>query len=105
MESEPQYRLVADEDEPITIAMLVEPDRAPTIEGDQLSENYAAAERAAAAASVTGRPGAADWRDDTERVKDLLSDLFHLCDLLGLDMDEMVNTAQRNYAAEIRGEL
>jgi hypothetical protein len=100
--TEPEYRLVADEDEPITLDMLVGPDRAPTIAGDQLSENYGAAERAAEVILSDTRD---TMREDSERVIDVLSDLFHLCDLLGLDMDYLVDAAQRNYDAEIRGLL
>jgi hypothetical protein len=98
--AEPAYRLVADEHDPITLDMLVGPDRAPTIAGDQLSENYGAAERAAEVILSDTREA---MREDSERVIDVLSDLFHLCDLLGLDMDHLVNSGQRNYDAEIRG--
>ena len=102
MNTEPAYRLVADENEPITMDMLTGPDRAPTIEGDQLSENFGAAERAADIILSDTRE---TIRDDSERIVDVLSDMFHLCDLLGLDMDHLVDSAQRNYEAEIRGVL
>jgi hypothetical protein len=74
---------------------------APHIEGDPLSGNVESAKRAAVALCA----GKQDARDERERVQDLLNDLFHLCDLTGLDMDELVDAAQRQYAAEIKGVL
>lgn len=101
--SEPLYRLVADEQEPITIQMAGTTPRDPRVfEQDPLAANMSAAQSAAQALMAVGGD---DARDDEERVRDLLNDMFHLCDLLGLDMDELVNRAQRSYDAETRGVL
>lgn len=101
MTTEP-YRLAFDED--ISISSLAHPDgRAPEIPGDQLSANYSAAERGADA--ILAKDEWRDSRDDRERTQDLLTDIAHLCDLVGLDFDDLVESARTHHAAEIRGEL
>lgn len=104
MNTEPEYRLVADENDPLTMDAVAGVTRPPVphIEGDPLSENYEAAKRVATLLLGDVRD---DIRDDSERLSDVLSDMFHLCDLLGLDMDHLVDMGQRNYGAEIRGVL
>lgn len=104
MSTEPEYRLVADENEPITLDQVVAMSREPRqFEVDPLAANMSSAIQAADAALAGGEQR--DSREDTERIQDLLTNLFHLADLLGLDMDDLVNSAQRNYEAEIRGVL
>lgn len=103
MNTEPAYRLVADENEPITMDMAAATPRDPRrYEQDPLAANMSAAQSAAQIIMSDTRDTV---RDDSERMQDLVSDMFHLADLLGVDMDNIVDRAQRNYEAEIRGVL
>ncbi len=42
--------------------------------------------------------------DDEAAIRDLLCDLMHLCDALGLDFDSEVEAGRVNYDTEVQGE-
>lgn len=59
----------------------------------------------AALALVTYTDKVGDSGELGTQISDLLGDLMHLCDSLGVEFDSAVDTARMHYTAEIRGEL
>lgn len=44
------------------------------------------------------------WMRDEDDLKDMLTDLMHLCNRDGVDFDDILRTARMNYEAEIEEE-
>lgn len=53
-------------------------------------------------ARTFGDAAGEDWET---LVGDLMADLMHLCDALGVDFDEMVEKGRSHYEPELHGEL
>lgn len=70
---------------------------------DPLDDNRWRAEAAGAAVRAYG-VGGYDSEEPATVVADLLADLRHLCDALGVDYDQLDARGQGHYLAEITGE-
>ena len=73
------------------------------ITGDPQGDNNARAAFGAVALSAFIRRVGSD--EPATEFADLLADLMHLADAMGLDFDSVLATAERNHRAEFRGEF
>lgn len=73
------------------------------IAGDPQGDNNARASFGAVALSAFIRRVGAD--EPATEFADLLADLMHLADSMGIDFDFVLGRAERNYREELRGEF
>jgi putative protein kinase ArgK-like GTPase of G3E family len=73
------------------------------IVGDPQGDNNARASFAAVALSAFIRRVGSD--EPVTEFSDLLADLMHLADSMGIDFDSVLATAERNHREELRGEF
>jgi len=75
-------------------------DGADTVEDNSVRAGFAAT----AVKAFAKRVGTHDWEDMETNLSDLLCDLMHLCNALGISFEDMVSRGAFHYDAELRGE-